>query len=111
MQSLAPFGSYLQKQIMNGSTNEIAIILMGKRGKEIATDFQTHLPFTMYLPAGTSPYRYIWPVYHAEIYLWDTEQSSQSFIKSCVTCFMQHGAHIVHYGSKKSQYIFKEQQK
>lgn len=104
--SLAPYSNYLYERLLSGSKNEIAIIFMGHLAEERAASFQSHLPYTMYLPYPTSPLRYAWPLRNTQIYLCDTGHANYAFIKHCVTVFFAHGATFAHYISTKVQYEF-----
>lgn len=102
---LPPFGHYLLKQITNG-TQYAAIIFMGNHAESRAVSFQDHLPYTCYLPTGTHPKRYQWPVAGCRVYLIDTSNSSGEFVKTCVLCLLEYGATRVDYFSSKSHQVF-----
>lgn len=104
---LAPFGEYLAKRIMEGLSDKVAIIFMGTHSLDRAKDFQAILPYTLALPPGESPYRYNWMLTEYDVYLVDTAESNQSFVKTCATCFLGHGANHVRYISRSSILNFK----
>lgn len=95
---LPPLGQYLAKQISHG-TQDVAIVFMGNAAKERAESFQDHLPYTCYLPTGTNPNRYQWPVMGCWVRLLDTSNSSNAFVKTCVLCLLEYGATRVDYFS------------
>lgn len=107
---LAPFGEYLNLQILNGVTNEIVLIFMGINSYQRAADFQAILPYTLSLPPRTSPYRYNWSVNGYEVFLADTSRSNSDFVNECVVCFFTHGATRVTYiPFKSSPLIFEKE--
>ena len=105
MKSIAPQGEWLTKRILGGN-KEIAIIFMGANAEKHAKNFLSHLPFTMYLPFKTSPFRFSWPVHNCEVYLVDTSVSSESFLKSFVMNLFLEGASLIHYLSSKINQTF-----
>jgi hypothetical protein len=108
MKELAPYGDHLNGRILHGYVNETAIIFIGEKAKEKAENFQPQLPCALYLPWPSSPYKYRWPLYQAEVYLLDTGRSSASFIKQCVECFFSYGASKVRYHSNYWKIFRKE---
>lgn len=97
MKDLAPYGQYL---FDHPSSYQIAIIFMGYNGAWRAHSFQPDLPYTLYLPFKSSPYDFYWPLANCDVYLVDTGNSQNFFIKQCVLCFVNHGALNVMYISK-----------
>ncbi len=105
MKPIAPQGEWLKERILAGQ-KEIVIIFIGTQAQQRAVNFLTIMPFTLYLPFKNSPYAYTWPVHGCEVYITDTDYSSQSFIKAFVMFLFISGATHVHYISKKHSQIF-----
>ncbi len=108
MKQLAPFGNYLANQLLVSDEYQVAIVFMGNSGYARATDFQSHLPYTLCLPAFSSPFKYVWPVKNCEVYLVDTDQSSLSFVRTCALCFFGYGAREVRYVNRYRSLIIEK---
>lgn len=101
-----PHSDYLFNQMLLGE-KEIVIIFMGTHAEKRSIEFQELLPYTCYLPTGTHPNRYQWPVMGCTVNLIDTSNSSSEFVKTCVLCLLGYGATRVDYFSPKSHQVFK----
>lgn len=105
---LPPYGEYLANQLSISDEYQIAIVFIGNSGQQRAENFQSHLPYALYLPPFNSPFKYIWPLNNCEVYLIDTEYASLSFIRSCAVCFLGYGAKIIQYINKNRSLIIEK---
>src|SRR5262245_16681681 len=109
MKTLAPLDEHLQTLVWQSFPCNIGIVFMGPHGEERAKGFQRWMPYTLYLPHKTSPYRYRWPLYQVEVYLVDTGISGRGFVRQCIMCFFSHGARLIHYFSKGFSQTFRKE--